>query len=296
MELILNDDSASEIEGLLHFPHDAWIDPLAYTKPNMNNIWLPKAGDPTKPAQGQSLECMSSADKDTKLGWLSSAWDAAGSDIPKAVVAAAQMINSVGGESESKHSYVVDVEEWCTARTDIYYIPRRFFADYIFLAPIFARFSVPHDVAVSTMVHIIDRTRRPHPNLGVVESSGEGWGMCYDGVVDRHALLWNRCGYGLDSLDAKLADVHYERLDGEADLLGVESDSEAGDFLAYPSPAGKSSFTGPDLRGDDTVLVIRPTPSDEEMDIRASQREKNEGKVPHGGARWVPPVGSDGSL
>jgi hypothetical protein len=194
MQLILNDDSASEIKGLLYYHFDAWIDPLAYTGANMDNIWFPDV------TNGPRFECMTSTNKYPE-------WRGWGPDIHKSAMV-------VGGFDR----YVVDPNEFCVGWTDIYYIPRRFFEDYIFLASIFGWFSVVHEVAVPTMVHIIDQSRRAHPNLSVMEKFEECWGASNPDVLD---VLWNRCGHRLDYLNEMVINAHYDRVDAEARMLGV---------------------------------------------------------------------------
>jgi hypothetical protein len=116
--------------------------------------------------------------------------------------------------------YVVNPQEWCTGWSDIYYFPRHLFADYIFLTGIFGGFNAFHELAIPTMAHIIDNSRRMHPSQSVLNRM-HCWGGCCNGQADLHDIFFYRCGHKLNfAEDQELVDAHFDRVDKQAKMLG----------------------------------------------------------------------------
>lgn len=209
MQLLLEAPAGSpeaEIDGILNFHFDAWIDPLNFAGENLNLIWYAISSDPR-------LECMKSlARYPDYWGWGPE--HRFHDQGQKAVKALANL--DLG--------YNVDVDEWCVGWSDIYFIPRRFFADFIYLSKIFATYQVFHEVAVPTMINIIDRTRRAHPSRSVVNHIGDCYGSCCSAGAHVHDVLDKRCGHRLDYTNATVIDTAYERLDRETAMLGTKVD------------------------------------------------------------------------
>ncbi|TAQ84108.1 hypothetical protein B7494_g7573 [Chlorociboria aeruginascens] len=203
MQHVLNNEP--EIEGLLYFHFDAWIDPLAFSKSNMENIWFPDSSDGD--GGGPRFICLTEATI-SKYEWWG--W---GHGYYKDAVAASTTVKEFGMD------YVLNPEEFCLGWSDIYYIPRRFFADFIFLSEIFMDFPVWHEVAIPTILHIIDQTRSSRAR-SVLDRIGDCWGSCCASSPDVQDVLWNRCGHRLDYLDEPPVDAHYGRLAEEAAMLG----------------------------------------------------------------------------
>jgi hypothetical protein len=105
--------------------------------------------------------------------------------------------------------------------SDIYFIPRAYFVDWIKLSNLFLAAEVFHEVAIPTMVHILDRTYRHLPSLSTVESLGDCWGNCCARNPIREDILWRRCGHRLDYLKEGVTQVHYDRLREETLMLGT---------------------------------------------------------------------------
>jgi hypothetical protein len=215
MKLLLNAPEGSpeaEIEGLLYFHFDAWIDPMGYVGEDFSKIWIPDIPDipdeDGKPG-GPRFECMEHREK---YPW----WGFVETDFHEQAMAAARLIALHEGK------YVVNTKEWCVGWTDIYYVPKQYFADYIFLSSIFGALHVFHEVAVPTIIHIIDQSRRTHPLLSILQRFGECWGSCCAKNPDAHDILFNRCGHRLDYLNETVVNVHYDRLDNEAGMIGQE--------------------------------------------------------------------------
>jgi hypothetical protein len=205
MKLIL--DSYPEIDGLMYYHFDAWIDPLAWTGANPYTIWFPSIVDTAPPAHGgPQFMCINDTSRYNWWGW--------GEDFHKAAMAASNVVDHFDLE------YKIKRDEWCVGWSDIYYIPRRFFADYIFLSEIFGGFGVFHEVAVPTMVHIIDQSRRRNPHRPVIDRIGDCWGSCCASDPRVEDVLWSRCGHRLNYLTQPVVDAFYNHLDEEAALLG----------------------------------------------------------------------------
>jgi hypothetical protein len=207
MQLLLDAPAGSpeaEIDGILNFHFDAWIDPINFAGENINLIWYAISSEPR-------FECMNSLARYPEYwGWGPE--HRFHDQGQKAVKALANL--DLG--------YNVDVDEWCVGWSDIYFVPRRFFADFIYLSNIFATYQVFHEVAVPTMIHIIDRTRRAHPSRSVVNHIGDCYGSCCSAGAHVHDVLDKRCGHRLDYMNTTVIDTTYERLDREAAMLGSQ--------------------------------------------------------------------------
>lgn len=269
MQLILDAPAGSptsEIDGLLYFHFDAWIDPLAWAGSNMHNIWFPDTVDQAPPnGGGPRFECMTDPKQYDWWGF--------GQKFHHASLAASAVVDHFDMD------YKVNTSEWCVGWTDIYYIPRRFFADYIFLASVFGGFSTFHEVAVPTMLHIIDESRRRHPSRGIIDRFGDCWGSCCASNPTAHDVLWNRCGHRINYLNEKVSLTHYDRLDTEAQMLG---DIIGETTYAQNRPQSPQSFSAETLNalgigGDKTTDVSQEDmgEANREMDRLAKQREKN---------------------
>ncbi|KAH8814816.1 UDP-galactose transporter [Xylogone sp. PMI_703] len=210
MQLVLDapaNSRTAEIDGILFFHFDAWIDPLAFNGANMNNIWFPDVVDLAPPGGGgPRFLCTNNTEEYN--------WWAINEGLYLASIAASTVVEHFNLD------YTVDTSEWCTGWSDIYYIPKRFFADFIFLSSIFGRFSVFHEIATPTIVHIIDESRRRHPTRGILDRLGDCWGSCCANDPSAHEILTRRCGHRLNYLQEDITMVHYDRLDAEAAMLG----------------------------------------------------------------------------
>ncbi|OLN87996.1 hypothetical protein CCHL11_00259 [Colletotrichum chlorophyti] len=203
MKLIL--DTEPEIEGLMYFHFDSWIDPMSWVDENRQSIWYPTAHNTRMwDGDGPRYMCMT----DTKLfpqwwGWYYK-WH------QKAITVNGEIIRMNKG-------YDVKEDEFCVGWSDIYYIPRRFFADFIFLSYVYGCADLFHEVAIPSMLNIIDRSRRSEKAkfTSVIDRIGDCWGACCDSSATAHDVKWTRCGHRLDYLNQEVVDAHYNRLDEE---------------------------------------------------------------------------------
>jgi hypothetical protein len=104
----------------------------------------------------------------------------------------------------------------------MYYLPRKYFHDYVQLTSVFATVYVFHEVGIPTIWNIIDKTYRSHPSYSVLERWGDCWGSCCTGGAKPDDFMWKRCGHKLDYLNWEVAKTHYERLKANSKLLGQE--------------------------------------------------------------------------
>jgi hypothetical protein len=241
---------ASEIDGLLYFHFDAWIDPMAYADANMENMWFPDVVDKNPPrGGGPQYECMTET---SRYNWWG--FDEEHENFQASAMAAASVVDNF------QMGFVVNPSEWCVGWTDIYYIPRRFFKDYIFLSEIFGGFEVFHEVAVPTIIHIIDESRRSHPFIPVTDRFGECFGSCCDGNPSEADVLWHRCGHRLDYLNDAVIAAHYTRLETEAKAIGEPLHKVANERKDSPPSGGftkealKAIQQGVDAQGELTYL------------------------------------------
>jgi hypothetical protein len=206
MQLVL--DTEPDIKGLMYFHFDAWVNPLAWAGADPNTIWFPSVLDINPPAGGgPEFKCMTDANQ--RYGWWG--WGQGFHRGPRAAQAVIQRMGL---------PFTVDPEEYCSGWSDIYYIPRRFFADYIILSEIMARFNSMHEVAVPTMIHIIDQSRRSNKFRSALDLFGDCWGSCCASNPDKVDVLAARCGHRIDYRQEDVAKTFYDHLDEEAKWLG----------------------------------------------------------------------------
>ncbi|TEA11053.1 CMP-sialic acid transporter 2 [Colletotrichum sidae] len=205
MKLIL--DTQPDIDGLMYYHFDAWIDPLGWTGMNPYNIHFPAIIDTAPPSHGgPEYMCLTEIKNYNWWGW--------GQDFHRTAMAAAAVVDNFDLE------YKVRRDEFCVGWSDIYYIPRRFFADYIFLSEIFAGFGVFHEVAIPTIVHIIDESRRRNPHRSIIDHLSDCWGNCCSSNPKVRDVLGARCGHRLNYLEDIPTNAFYEKLDSQARALG----------------------------------------------------------------------------
>ncbi|KAF9871466.1 hypothetical protein CkaCkLH20_11113 [Colletotrichum karsti] len=209
MKLIL--DEHPDIEGLMYFHFDSWIDPMGWVDENRQSIWYPTSHNTRQyDGDGPRYMCMTDWQKFPQWwGWYHK-WN------EKAVTVNGEIIRMNRG-------YDVVEDEFCVGWSDIYYIPRRFFADFIFLSYIYGCADLFHEVAIPTMLNIIDRSRRSEaaPFQSLIDRIGDCWGGCCDSSATAHDVKWTRCGHRLDYLNQEVVDAHYSRLDEQTAWLAL---------------------------------------------------------------------------
>ncbi|TDZ18127.1 UDP-N-acetylglucosamine transporter [Colletotrichum orbiculare MAFF 240422] len=208
MQLIL--DTQPEIEGLMYFHFDSWIDPMAWVDENRESIWFPTSHNTRQyDGDGPRYMCMTDWQKFPQWwGWYNK-WH------EKAITVNGELVRMGRG-------YDVREPEFCVGWSDIYYVPRRLFADFVFLASVYGCADLFHEVAIPTMLNIIDRSRRSEaqPFQSLIDRIGDCWGGCCDDSATPHDVLFTRCGHRLDYRKQDIVDAHYGRLDEQTAWLG----------------------------------------------------------------------------
>ncbi|KAF4340068.1 UDP-galactose transporter [Fusarium beomiforme] len=224
MQLIL--DEHPDIDGLLYYHFDAWIDPLAWSNIDRNNMHFPMTWPGMRPT-GPQFACMNDTKDYDWGGW-------ADQNHMKAQLAAAQLDHLHLG-------YEIDIHEWCVGWSDIYFIPRKFFKDYIVLAPIFMSFSVFHEVGIPTMLHIIDMSYRKTSYIPAMELFADCWGYCCADNPTIYDVITYRCGHRLDYQNKEVTAAFYDKLEAETQLLGKPFNSSQVANLTEAFPPLKES-------------------------------------------------------
>lgn len=202
VQLLLDDPDSADIEGILWYHFDTWIEPLSFTGMDFEKIWQLDSND------GPPFQCMTNPKLVEWWPWVQ--WGK-----QDAVREASHLIK------ERYPEYMLDPEEFCASWADMYYLPRKYFADFVRLSTIYAETDSYHEIAIPTMFHIIDQTYRAHPSLTVLYHWADCWGNCCKDNPSTYDVLRKRCGHKLNYLDPNVTNTFYERLDENALLLGM---------------------------------------------------------------------------
>ncbi len=111
--------------------------------------------------------------------------------------------------------FVVYIPRW----SDIYYIPRRFFNDFIDLTNIFYETDLFHEVAIPTMINIIELTYRPTSSHSVITRLADCWGHCCANGASPTDIKQKRCGHRMDLTNDVVRQSLIEILESEAVYL-----------------------------------------------------------------------------
>lgn len=88
--------------------------------------------------------------------------------------------------------------------------------EFIFLSKLFYASKTVQEIAVPTILHIIDQSRRDHPYRSILTRLGD----CWTQAVGVDALSESRCGGKIDFRGKEVVDAVFGRLDMQARLLG----------------------------------------------------------------------------
>jgi hypothetical protein len=105
--------------------------------------------------------------------------------------------------------------------SDIFYIPRSYFQDFIVLSRAFYAHQVFQEVAIPTMMTIIDLTHKRHPRLSLISRLADCYGGCCSTAGNPEEILWNRCGHKFDHQNNVTVGAQLGRLKEEAEVLGT---------------------------------------------------------------------------
>ena len=194
---------ASEIDGLMYYHFDSWLSPLDFANEDRNNVWLMGGVN-----QNPRYLCTNTTERHD---WL---WFGQGAQGP--------IRSALKAVANDPMGYVVPPDnKLCYGWADIYWIPRRFFRDWIYLANIFNLHRGMHEMAVPTILTIIDLTYRTHETRPLLTRIGDCYGGCCS--VAKYAdddVLFYRCGHKLDHLNMDTVNAQTNRLREQAAMLG----------------------------------------------------------------------------
>ncbi|CAF4099219.1 unnamed protein product [Adineta steineri] len=197
MEIIL--ENHPMIEGLLYFHFDAWINPFRFDNMNFNNIWFPDSALPP-------FRCVTNT-----TGWNWWAWSYGYHKVAKQATA--------NVAKNYSNRFITDKDVFCGGWSDIYYIPRRFFRDFIDLTSVFYAIRSFHEVGIPTMINIIDLTHRLTPSHSIVTRIADCWGHCCAGGSSENDIKQKRCGHRMDLANEGIKKTLINLLESEASYL-----------------------------------------------------------------------------
>jgi hypothetical protein len=157
-------------------------------------------------------------------------------------------------------SYTFNPDEWCMGWSDIYYIPREYFADYIYLSAFYGAQNAFHELVIPTIMHIIDQSRRKKDFNSVINFLGHCFGGCCAPGADLNQIMSHRCGHKIDYLgDQEVITAHYERIERQGERLGtpvMEMEEERYEnFSAFEKSLGEQA------RKAYQEMAVRPPPN-----------------------------------
>jgi hypothetical protein len=119
------------------------------------------------------------------------------------------------------------------------------FRDYILLAKGYGSSPLFHEIALPTMLRILERTYTPHASMSAMQFLGDCWGGCCRQNPSKDDIRDNRCGHKFNWPDWDTTKSHFVRLEENAKLLGTPRPWRA---AAGPVPKWKSGGVGKKLK------------------------------------------------
>ncbi|UJR07176.1 hypothetical protein I4U23_011464 [Adineta vaga] len=196
MKILLKNHSL--VEGILYFHFDAWINPFQFDRMNFNSIWL--AG------QLSSYICGGNTAGSNWIYWTN--------DSLRSVRNAKQTLSK-----QYPNRFITDENIMCGGWTDIYFIPRRFFDDFIVLSDAFHKSRSFHEIGIPTMFNMIDLTHRSTPFHTVITHLEDCWGNCCTYGAAINEIKTKRCGHKIDLANDQIANALVEFLKSESSYL-----------------------------------------------------------------------------
>ncbi|KAF2668334.1 hypothetical protein BT63DRAFT_425654 [Microthyrium microscopicum] len=204
LQLVLNNDAEyGHLEGVLFFHFDAWIAPLSFNDMDFTKLWV------LDKSTGPPYICQTELKRMADWMWFDAGWQ------EKSLQATRIIDHMYSG-------YTFNPEEFCAGWSDMYYLPRRFFQDFINLGGVMTSVQVFHEIAVPTIWNIIDKTYSLHASQSVLHRWGDCWGDCCAGSPLVEDIAEHRCGHHVDFLNWEITSTHFDRLERDAQLIGTE--------------------------------------------------------------------------
>ena len=102
----------------------------------------------------------------------------------------------------------------------MYYVPRKYFEDFIALSAYFNAVEAFHEIVIPTIFEIIDRKYRKMRWRSIIYRLADCWGSCCYDVKFPEDVAWRRCGHRLNyATELYIAEEHFKRLGEDARLI-----------------------------------------------------------------------------
>ncbi|KAF2101117.1 hypothetical protein NA57DRAFT_74705 [Rhizodiscina lignyota] len=208
-EGFVGDRHVQNITGVWFMHFDAWVDPMKFFDMDFTRIWVLDSASMGVGDGAPYYVCMKDKSRYPQWHWLQTPEDNEG-----------RMWKALRAIANGIEGYDVGSPEYCTGWSDMYYIPRQYFGDFIALSRYFTEAEVFHEMATPTIFNIIDRRRRKTPWRSVIYRLSDCWGSCCFDVSIPEDVEWRRCGHRLNyATSMHIAEAHFKRLDEELKLV-----------------------------------------------------------------------------
>lgn len=183
---------------------------MDFADEDFSKIWLARSMTDNGEGGGPTFVCMQSRGRFAK-------WPGMHSDKNWHY----SVLEALQNLKDAKTDYSFSATEWCTGWSDIYYIPRHLWVDYIYLSAFFGATNSFHEMTIPTMLHIIDQSRKDKPLTSIITWIGDCYGGCCNRGGSVQEYLEHRCGHSMDYIGpAGIPGKHYESIDKAARTLG----------------------------------------------------------------------------
>jgi hypothetical protein len=184
----------NDVTGLMVFHFDVWVFPQKFQDQNFSTIWYLDHGlidDSSLFSRGPQItdRCFGESfypDGAKKWWWFMKArlfWQKDMIEDKKAFAAL----------KEAKRTLNLDIDDQiCFGWSDLWYIPREYWNTFIKLSQIFYRHQIFFEVAIPTILHVIQQVHNLEPQ--VIKC----WGGCCSTDVTPKDITENRCGHKID--------------------------------------------------------------------------------------------------
>jgi hypothetical protein len=142
VKLIANSASFSKIDGIFYFQSDSWINTPRFEKADFTKIWTLGRGRCRRPNSESAWVSREVVDTDKEKELI---------EANKEAVYIAPYLN-------------IDEHSLCSGQPDMYFLPRKYFGDFLYLASTYGDRQTPVDpaLALPTIWNIIERYHSPH--------------------------------------------------------------------------------------------------------------------------------------
>ncbi|KAK5032609.1 hypothetical protein LTS07_004019 [Exophiala sideris] len=187
MRLLLSDEKYDSIDGLLNFHLDVWLNPMEFEHMDFTRAWLVNGrGCPVKEHDW---------DDEREWPW----WDS--QDMWNEGVNRLKSLNGT--------KYEVDKIRIFHGCSDLYYIPRRYFEDFIYLVETW--YPTFHENTIPTTLDVLDRAYRREEGTQQVLWLADCWFQWGSAYPSEEALQYRRCGHRIWLNEPKQTEIQFRQ-------------------------------------------------------------------------------------